>query len=173
MDDMIDIDLTTYSEADLQGLISRAHQELAARRPAARPVAYSLTLYAGNERAGAKAWVKLITGLDPTRGNAYGIVGRFVDRAGAAPDAAYLLIGGKGGSHKRKTTYYVLTRVCADSTFESSSGYQRYSGTGLELICDSDTECEPQSLLEAHPELAPCVGKRLAPIFAALRAAGY
>jgi hypothetical protein len=164
-------ELPDHELADLLGAVQR---EMARRAQVeGAPVCYSLSLYAGNSKAGAKAWAKHITAIDPSQPNGFGVEGPWAPRSGALPAGSYLLLGGKGGSRRTATKSYALVRVRRGETFEHSAGYQEFSGRGLELVATSADELPEQAILDQHPELAPCVGQPLFPIYAALRAVGF
>lgn len=166
------IDIETWPDAALHELISMVQDVLARRHTTNIPVAYNFSLGAGNRRAGAKAWVKRITGVDPTKGNGYGILGDFVRDEGAVPEGTYLLVGGSGGSWKNTSWTYALVCVGKGRTFDIRNRYQAFCGDGAALVASSTDEVAVQEVLARFPELAPSVGKPLFPIYAALRAAG-
>jgi hypothetical protein len=168
------LDVATLSNQQLDDLLGRVRGEMSRRAgfPDA-PVCYSISLYAGNREAGAKAWVKEINSIDPSQPNGFGLGGDFVRRIGALPAGTLLVLGGRGGSWKCSTRAYVLVRVTRDASFEFEEGYQEFSGTGVEIVATSGDELDEQAIIDEHADLAPCAGQKLFAIYAALRAAGY
>lgn len=167
------IDLTNYGIKELEELKVKITEEINRQTSSAEIVAYWLSLVSGNTRAGAKSWVKKVSGIQPSKGNGYGILGDFVGKEGAYPKGTYLLIGGSGGSWKNSTRYYVLVMVSPGSEFDSSSGYQGFKGAGVEEVINSDDEIDAQMAVDKYPDLSPCVGKDLFPIYYKLKEAGF
>lgn len=166
----------SLTEDDIANLIDRLKELQAQLRGEAGdsspPISVSLQVDPGNKKAGSRTWAKRVTGLNPKKGNGYGILGDFVPLEAAHPAGTLLLVCGTGGSWKNGTTSYVLLRVARGAEFEWSYGYQEFQGTGVELLATHDTEVDKQAILDKHPDLASAAGKPLFPIFVALRQAG-
>ena len=183
--------LQSATTDELNALLTAILAELKSRETAAAPapknVLISLTLDGGNSRAGAKSWAKRITGVDPSKGNGYGIEGDFIDcqssrrsdsrtASQALPEGTLLLLGGSGGSWKNQSRSYALVRVAAGKEFEFDCAYQHFSGTGLELLAsnrESDQPDDPQAVIDQHPDLAPIAGRDLFAIYVKLRELGF
>jgi hypothetical protein len=131
-------------------------------------IVWSLDLDGGNEKAGAKAWAKQITGIDLVNAKTcYGFEGKWLDEAGCLPAGSFVLIGGKGGSWKNSTSSYVLAQIEEGATLEFDGGYQHFKGNNIKLLA-SDGKikgAEAQAILSRYPELAPAVGGVLLPLF--------
>jgi hypothetical protein len=152
---------------------------------AGKSVVFTVEVYAGNRRAGAKGWAKQVTSIDPSRPNGYGLIGEFLNCSackgdtlrfqGCLPEGSLLVLGGRGGSWKNSTAAYVLTRIKEGGELNLTSGYQSFQGQGMELVARSRKVQEPQEVQEIvnrYPELAPAVGSLLFPLFAAVKAQG-
>lgn len=171
------IDLKGMSVPDLNRLLSSVSAELMRRWGVGEdhegPVYYTMSLYGGNARAGAKVWAKELTGIDPSQPNGFGLEGPWAPRSGAQQPGRYMVAGGKGGSWKNASSSYVLLRVKRGAEFQFSNRYQEFSGTGLELVASSVDKLDEQAVIDVHPDLAPSAGGKLFPIYAALRSMGY
>lgn len=144
-----------------------------------RQVAITAKVDGGNRRAGAKAWGKVLTAIDPEKGNGYGLIGDWLPDAdrfsksdirtlsAALPEGTLVVLGGRGGSHKNTTESYVLCRVEVDEAFNYCSGYQHFVGDGLALVATSRDEIDSQAILDKYPTLAPFGGSKLLAISAA------
>lgn len=149
------------------------------------PVAWSLSIDPGDPRTGATAWVKAVEEIDPRIPNGYGISGRFInssrDRmgrvafeyAGAHPAGTYLVACGRGGRRGKVTEDYVLLRVDGTELCRRRAGFQAFWGQGLELVATTDDPVDVHGLMATLPDLAPCVGTPVLPIYLALREEGY
>ena len=176
--------ITNQELTDLIDMAQTEHarrQRIAAGPPKPKMVAVSLTLDAGNTRAGAKSWCKVITSIDPSKGNGYGIDGEFLhsgydskrrstgEYTAGLSEGTLLLIGGSGGSHKNQTRYYVLAVVQEGAALERDSGYQHFSAAGVQFICSSQsgpkTGYDRQAMLDQYPALAPAAQTGLLPIY--------
>lgn len=114
--------ITAQELADLIDMAQTEHarrQRLAAEPPQSKMVAVSLTLDAGNTRAGAKSWCKVITRLDPSKGNGYGIEGEFLR---------------PGYDSKRRSTG-AYTAGLSEGTLLLIGG----SGAGVQFICSTQS----------------------------------
>jgi hypothetical protein len=144
-----------------------------------RQVVITAKVDGGNRRAGAKSWGKVLTAIDPSKGNGYGLIGDWLpdaDRFGkgdqrtlsaALPEGTLVVLGGRGGSHKNTTDAYVLCRVEVNASFRHSAGYQSFSGDGLALLATSGDDIDSQATLDKYPTLAPVGGSKLLAIYAA------
>jgi len=158
--------------ANLRAKIEAEMQRRKAASPDAQPVIYSLTLTAGNERAGAKTWVKILRSIDPARPNGYGLLGDWTKDEGALPAGTLLIVGGRGGTWKNQSSLVVLLRIKSGAQFEKKSGYQAFAGEGVELIASDTDEVDVEAALTNWPDLASVVGRQMAPIFVAARKLG-
>jgi hypothetical protein len=149
------------------------------------PLPWSLSIDPGDPRSGATAWCKVVESIDPRIPNGYGIAGPFVssgrDRlgrvaheyAGAHPAGTYLVACGRGGRQGKVTEDYALFRVRAGEECRHRAGYQGFWGEGLELVVTTEDPVDVFALMETRPDLAPCVGTPVLPIYAMLREEGY
>ena len=124
-----------------------------------RPSQLSCIWTGGNTRAGAKAWAKAVSKIDPAKRNGYGIEGEFLRSDAndpetyhvALPAGSYLLLGGRGGSWKNSTTNYALVRATRDGVLDYHAGYQDFEGTGVELVASSRDQVDKQAALDEYP----------------------
>lgn len=175
-----------HTNAELHSLSLDALRELRAKIDSEitnRPceinlVEASLSIRAGNRRAGAKSWVREPKGLDPVKGDAYGINGDYVcevDRYDPCgnysvfrPEGTLWVARAVGGSYKNRTSLCHVLKLKAGAKLEVESGYQRLSGTGVEVLSMLGSRIK---MLERFPELAT-VKAEWFEVYAILRSEG-
>jgi len=172
-------DLKKMEMHELENLRDAVIAEIQSRRDTKAPIAYHLKINGGNSRAGAKVWAKVIDGIDPSKGNGYGLLGEFLKMpyskddekivTGALPEGTLIVACGRGGSWKNETSAYVLLQVKEEATFNHQTGYQSFSGSGVELIASSKDEINAQEIVNTYPDLAPTAGGKLLSIYAKLK----
>jgi hypothetical protein len=171
----MDTDLTTLNDQQLAQLIASATLEQERRTAAmSPPVAITIRLDAGNERAGARGWIKHIKGIVPSKGNGFGLIGDFVDAGQhAAKEGDFFVACGSGGSWKNSTKHYFLLRVKSGATVSEERGYQKINASNCELIAQDTkwSDDEVTAALTKYPDLAPTVATKWLPIYFALKVA--
>jgi len=135
-----------------------------------------------NRYSGGKAWAKSLVDIDPSKGDGYGLIGEWIPEVDsksnlqlrtftvALPEGSLIVMSGKVQTHKRPSVSYLLARVIGcDDGFAHEIDSQKYTGRCLEMIAASNTRVNSQKVVDEYPELAPCVGKRLLPLYYAAR----
>jgi hypothetical protein len=173
-------ELQAFSVTQLKRLRTKIDEEIAHRSVPVRMVDAELTIDAGNRRAGAKCWVKEVSGIDPSREGGWGFAGKFLpeqDRFNKSDARTFiirrnektlLVASGTGGSYKNTTTAHVVLRVKKGAKTEYSSVYQKFSGIEVELL---EHKRIPEAILKLYPELAP-VKADWFEVYAILRSSG-
>lgn len=175
---MNEIDVKNASRTELAEIMARIRARERELREQdsddSEPVAYALTLNAGNKTAGAKSWVRTVDAVDGSKTDTgFGFVGEWQGETGALPSGTLLLVGGRGGTHDKSTSHSALLRVKAGATFTSRAGYQSFEGSGVELLAEgAKLPVEKvQAIVSRYPDLAPAAKGYYLPLyFAAMEA---
>ncbi|WP_152054374.1 hypothetical protein [Tautonia marina] len=139
-------------------------------------VFFEASIRAGNRKAGAKSWGKVLKQVDLDKEGGYAFEGTWMPalrcdwRCGereyqiALPAGQLVLLGGSGGSRQNSSVSALLLRVGRGEEGEKKIGYQDYSWSGAVLIASTEDACEIQEVIDRYPKLAPWVGSRWLPI---------
>ncbi len=130
-------------------------------------------------RANVKLWIKLAQQIDPEYGNGYGVLGPFIVSKGAHAEGTMMVIGMREHFCGGETVAYLALRVrhdvcmtrCITRIWRINTAREVW-GEWREIVATSRDKVDSQQIVDKWPDLAPAVGTKMLPIYAALRGAG-